>query len=125
MTTFADTLTEAEFGERVLQLASVYGWLIHHDRPARNRRGKWATHIQGHPGFPDLVLVRPTNGRGRVIFAELKSEKGRLTEDQQSWLRALGHTPGGQHRQATDPGANPEVYVWRPSDMPEIEETLK
>jgi len=48
------------------------------------------------------VLAR----KGKVIIAELKSEKGRLTEDQKLWLIASG------------------AVVWRPSDWDKITLTL-
>jgi hypothetical protein len=67
--------------------------------------------MQGDPGFPDLVLAR----RGRVIFAELKSEKGHLTKEQASWLGHLSSVRGT---------IAPEVYEWRPSDLPEIQSVL-
>ena len=41
-------------------------------------------------GFPDLCLVR---GK-RLIFAELKTDTGKLTADQEAWLIALGAVPG-------------------------------
>jgi hypothetical protein len=58
-------------------------------------------------GFPDLVLVRD-----RVIFAELKRDKGQLSVDQYEWLEMLKKT-----------GA--EVYVWRPCEWTKIEGVLK
>jgi hypothetical protein len=36
-------------------------------------------------GLPDLVLVKPP----RVVFLELKSDKGRVRPEQQIWLDAL------------------------------------
>lgn len=59
-------------------------------------------------GFPDLVLVR----RPRVIFAELKAERGRLLDAQRDWLAALRD-------------CSVESYLWRPSDWPEIERVLR
>lgn len=59
-------------------------------------------------GFPDLVLVR----RPRLIFAELKTETGRLTRDQQDWLEDL------------DACGPAETYVWRPSDRFEMDRIL-
>ena len=50
--------------------------------------------------MPDLILAR----RGVVILAELKSQTGRLSREQQMWQTALG----AHHR------------VWRPSDLPAI-----
>lgn len=86
--------------DAVVEAARALGWLVHHDRPARDRRGKWATAIQGDAGFPDLVLVRPP----RVLFVELKAERGTLTVAQQGWLEAVSGCPGV------------ECYVWRPRD---------
>ncbi len=64
-------------------------------------------------GFPDEIIVLPHTGR--LIVAELKSEKGRVTKEQQRWLDAF----------ATIAGA--EVHVWRPQHLlsGEIEKTLK
>lgn len=68
------------------------------------------TSIHSPRGFPDLVLVSPE--RKRVIFAELKTEQGKVSEHQQAWIEAL--------RQA---GA--EVYVWRPSQIESIAQILR
>ena len=63
---------------------------------------------QSAPGFPDLTMVR----RGKLVFAELKTEKGNLTKAQAWWLAGLKQ-------------AHPHVYLWRPSDWREIEEVLR
>lgn len=107
-TEYAQKLTEAQLQEKVIALAKAKGWLVMHSRPARTEKG-WRTPIAGDAGFPDLVLARD----GRVLFAELKSESGRLTRQQREWLDALG---AGQYAKS--------VHVWRPSDWPEIEGTL-
>lgn len=106
-------MTEQELLDAVVDLAHVGGWLVHHQRPAMNRRGQWASHVQGDPGFPDLVLAHPTRG---VIFAELKSEKGRLSTAQNAWLDVLDCNPVTHYPIA--------VYVWRPSDWESIVQTL-
>ena len=106
----ARSLTEAAFLRQVVDLAHYTGWLVHHCRPAVLPSGKWATHIQGDPGFPDLVLAK----EGRVIFVELKREKGRVTDAQQAWRWALG---AGRY------GCS--AFVWRPSDWSVIEKVLK
>ncbi len=114
-------VSEDELQSTIIHAAKVFGWRVHHDRAARNARGKWATHIQGDAGFPDLVLARD----GRVVFAELKRADGRVSEAQHAWLEALGRPGGTPSQQAVDPKANPEVYVWRPIDLPEIMEILR
>ena len=101
-------LSERDFQDNVIELAQTLGWVVHHDRPARQGEG-WVTPIQGDPGFPDLVLAKG----GRVIFAELKSEKGKVTDDQEAWLLEL---PNGY------PESN--VFVWRPSDLEQIQKVL-
>ncbi len=62
-------MNEAAFKNSVIEVATRYGWFVHHDLPAMNRRGAWATHVQGNTGFPDLVLLNP---KGVLVFAELK-----------------------------------------------------
>jgi len=57
---------------------------------------------KSQPGFPDCVIVLPQ--QGRVIYAELKKERGKLHDAQKTWLRSLA-----------DAGA--EVYVWRPTHL--------
>ena len=61
---------------------------FHDNDPRRNRRG-----------FPDLVLVHTTTGR--LIFIELKSDKGKVRPEQDVWLQHLGK----RH----------EAYVWNPA----------
>lgn len=101
--------TEAELQAAVIELARLRGWLVHHCRPAQRQSGGWSTPIQGDPGFPDVTAVRG----GRVLFAELKTQRGRLSESQMAWLEGLKDTLGA------------EVYVWRPSHWPEIVEVLR
>ena len=57
--------TEAQFQAAVIQYAELKGWMVYHTHDSRGSR----------PGFPDLTMVRD----GVLIFAELKSERGRLT----------------------------------------------
>ena len=90
-------ISEAEFQTTVVELATLRGWLVHHTRAARTQDG-WRTPLQGHKGFPDLVLARA----GNVIFAELKSEIGRLSHEQQAWA---AHLPPDSY------------YLWRPCDF--------
>jgi hypothetical protein len=95
--------TEKQFQEAVLEYAKLCGWRTYH--PFDSRR---STH-----GYPDLTLVRD----GTLIFAELKTETGRLSAAQCDWLEDLA---------AVSHGAAPWVIVrtWRPADWPEIERLL-
>lgn len=99
-------MREQDFLEAVLELAEWCQWRVTHSRPARTSDG-WATAISGAPGFPDLVLVRPP----RVVFVELKTERGQPTKDQTLWLAALA-------------ASNVETYLWRPSDLDAIADLL-
>jgi hypothetical protein len=105
LATFA---TEEQFQRTVEDYARLMKWRIAHFRPARTATG-WKTAVSGDGrGFPDLVLVR---GK-RVVYIELKSEKGRLSADQAAWITALQ-------------GAKQECYVFHPSDWGELSEVLK
>ena len=92
-------LTEAQFQSWVIGVAQWNQWMVQHSRPAREASGSWSTPISGNVGFPDLVLSHKTHG---TIFAELKSETGRLSIFQTAWLETLR--------------AGAEAYLWRPSD---------
>ena len=101
-------MKESYFQSQVIMLAKLHGWLVMHTRAVEIRPGVWKTPLQGHAGFPDLVLVHPDRG---LIFAELKSDKGKLSAMQIVWSEAL--TIAGQ-----------EVYCWRPKDIQEISTRL-
>lgn len=94
-------LTESAFQRQVTDLAESLGWQWMHI----GRVGKYAANgAKGTlgTGWPDLVLIR----RGTTIYAELKVG-GTLTEAQKAVHRVLGD-------------ASPHVYVWRPTDLPQI-----
>ncbi len=78
----------------------------------------WRTAIQGDAGFPDIVAVRGD----RMLFAELKAEKGKLSAEQEEWIATLKASAtwlsGSRARW------HPQVYVWRPQGWPEIERVL-
>lgn len=92
-------MTERDLQYAVIGLAQTLKWKVAHFRPARTEQG-WRTPVQADgKGFPDLVLAKP----GRLIFAELKGDRGRLSAEQKAWINVLG---------ATDA----EVYVWTPDE---------
>ena len=93
------SLTEKQFQASVIDLANAERWL------------SYFTYRSSHSpaGFPDIVLVRGD----RVIFAELKTEKGKVTPDQRIWFRAL-----------LDSG-KVEVYLWRPSMWDQVVRILQ
>lgn len=97
-------VTEKEFQAAVVRYAALHGWRTYHTHDSR----------RSNPGFPDLVLVK----HGRLVFAELKTEKGRVSAAQQEWLDALGNVGDPRCDHCAD------VHVWRPRDWPTIEDVL-
>ena len=86
-------MTEAELQANVLELARLLKWRCYHTFDSR----------RSEPGFPDLVMLRGE----RIIVAELKSERGRLTTEQDAWLDAF---------RAALAGADVTIAVWKPRD---------
>jgi Holliday junction resolvase len=93
-------MSEEQFYRQLREVAEAMGWAVHHETDSRRT----------HEGWPDLVMCRPP----RIIFAELKSQKGKMTRAQQRWLDLL----------AESGGAEVSTYVWRPSDWDTIVEVL-
>lgn len=84
----ASAMTEQELLDAVIDLAGALGWRRYHQRPGRTPGGSWTRTTAGDSGFPDLVLVRE-RFLGPVLFVELKSGKGKLSEQQERWRDAL------------------------------------
>ena len=90
-------MTETEFRDKhVIPLAKAFGW-----RHYFTYRSKFSP-----AGFPDLVLVR----RERLIFAELKMPKGRVSPLQREWLNDLRFVASVIQTR------NIEVHLWTPAD---------
>ena len=85
-------MTEKQFQSHIVQFAKLQGWLVYHTYDSR----------RSEPGFPDLVLARD-----RILYRELKTDKGRLTPAQIGWGKTL-----------MDAGA--DYKVWRPRMRDEI-----
>ncbi len=91
---------EKEWQKRVEGALRQYGWLVFH-----------TLHSKGStPGFPDICAVKvdPKTGAARLLYAELKAEKGKLSSAQNEWMDALARVPCA------------EVYIWRPSQFDEV-----
>ena len=93
-------MTEKEFQDKVTHLAKMHGWAVHHVSPHMVRPGVFRSDT---PGWPDLTLVRRTGDTTEIIFAELKTDTGRVDDKQKYWLDQLS---GGY-----------ECYVWRPMNF--------
>ena len=77
-------------------------------------KGSITTHtwnsMHSPAGFPDLVLLRVRDSK--LIFAELKTDRGKLSEKQEVWINALNE-------------AHQLVFVWKPSDWEHIARVLR
>jgi hypothetical protein len=89
-------VSEKAWQAQVVELARMLGWLVYHTFNSRRSQA----------GFPDLTLVRE-----RVVFVELKAERGKPTAEQAHWLEALE-------------AADAEVYLWKPSSLEEVGRVL-
>ncbi len=81
--------SEAEFQNMVIDLMHLYGWHVNHTRRSIGKHGRWVTATSCR-GFPDLTAWNPR--QLRFLFAELKSEKGRVTPDQHDVLASMAET---------------------------------
>lgn len=159
MTATAPRPTELDFRRQIVGtkppgLAVIYGWEHVGFRPAQTEQG-WRTPATGTmaKGWPDLILTRARDRRSRLIFAELKADNGRLSDDQErvldvlrsiEWPRCMCNGPltsfGAQQMPdgkwhdsgcALVGGAfsgmatRIEVHVWRPKDLEQIAEILR
>lgn len=98
----ARAMTEDELLAGITDAATFLGWRWMHVR-----RSDLAI-VQGHQGFPDLVLARD----GDVVFAELKTELGNLTPEQVAWGEQL-QRPWDDDQDTCDTW-RPTYYVIRP-----------
>lgn len=89
-------LTEKEWSSQVYDLCRALSWRRYHTyRSTRSAAG-----------FPDETLVRD-----RIVFLELKTEKGKLSDAQREWLTAIVKAGG-------------EAYVARPHDLQQLAQVL-
>jgi hypothetical protein len=99
-------MSEKAFTTTVINLATMLGWRHYHTHDSR----------RSDPGWPDLVLARKIPAAKLIladlVFAELKTETGKVTPAQADWLEMLRL-------------AGQRVYIWRPSDLERIAEILR
>lgn len=113
--------SEEDLLAATIKLAWDWRWACCHFRPARTRKG-YRTPIQGHKGFPDLVLAKG----GVLLLRELKGPKGRVQGEQLDWGQQI--QPEWSERLTRDIAARCEPRlafeyrsqlrfdVWRPVD---------
>ena len=113
--------SEAEFQRRVIVIARDAGWgisiaawrslneeLAAYGQPP-DPLGGLVFHprfsVGSEPGWPDLVFIRRRDRR--LMFRELKTDKGRVTDRQAAVLELLA-------------ACGLDAGVWRPADMERI-----
>jgi len=102
-------VSERQLQAAIIEIAKWEGWMVFHALPVQNQNGRWRTATQGHTGFPDLVMAHKTRG---ILFVELKTTVGRISDNQQAWIDTLK-------------AAGAEIYVWRPRDLQEARLILR
>jgi hypothetical protein len=98
-------MNETEWQKQVLKSAHSLGWHSMHIGRTGKHQAVGAKGTLG-TGWPDLVLVKG----GRILFVELKADKGTVTQEQKDVLMLLQNV--GQ------------CFIWRPSDMGLMIDTL-
>ena len=88
---------EADFQREVTRLLDAAGFRWYHNPDSRRSAA----------GFPDIVATDGTT----IIFAELKTDEGKLKPEQEEWLADLD-------------AAGAVVHVWRPSSLDAIRAAL-
>ena len=91
-------MSEDDLLKAVVKLAELRGWRVHRVPDGEHNQRAPATNA----GWPDLLFAR----EGRIVVAELKSDVGRLTSNQQAWLDLLEE-------------ACIDTHIWRPCDWPD------
>lgn len=97
-TTWEPRQTERAFQASVVRYAKLMGWSVFFVHDSRH----------SPKGWPDLVCIR----RPRIVFVELKAERGRVTPEQAACLAELR-------------GCGLEALVARPSDWQRLEELFR
>lgn len=95
----SNNMSEAVFQAQVKELAQLFRWHVYH-----THRSQYS-----EAGFPDLICVRD----GVIVALELKTETGKVTAEQTTWLAELGEVPGVTAR------------LIRPSDFDDVKELLR
>ncbi len=110
----APQLSERQFQATVIEYARLQGFRAAHFHDSRRQVAPGVlVGDKDAAGFPDLVLCRGET----VVFAELKSAKGKLTPEQTAWLDALVVV-------AEAAPENVKIRVWSPASWADIEWTL-
>ena len=107
----ARRMPERDLQSLVVSRATAHGWHVWHDNATNHRAacrqcGAPVSQARNRKGLPDLLMVRD-----RVVWAELKTERGTCTPEQRAFLDQLQ-------------AAGQEVHVLRPSDIGRLDDLL-
>ena len=95
----AGQVKEKDFQKAVVRQARAWGWRVHYTTIS----------YRSQPGWPDLFMVRGD----RLLAVELKTMKGKVSDEQEAWLAVLEAT------------GKVETEVWRPDSWERIGEVLR
>jgi hypothetical protein len=98
-------MSERVLAQNIVDEAQRWGWRVYR---------AWLS-IHNPKGWPDLVLCRPPD----VLFVELKSATGKVTEEQGQWIRALQAC--GLYATVWRPGHLEEAYSLLVNGLPRVE----
>ena len=99
----------------VIDLARLHGYrVVHFPKAQGGRDGRWMTAVAGDAkGWPDLTCV----SEKRIVFLEIKSQRGALSPEQKEWASIL---------QCLELSRLATYMVVRPKDYPDkVQEVLK
>lgn len=106
-------MLERDFQRWVIDTARVLGWKVWHVPAPMQYVGKERGFVgaKDAAGLSDLILV----GRTRVIFAEVKGKKGKVSDKQVDFTRSVNAISA----------SSVFAVLWWPGDEDDIEEMLR
>lgn len=75
----APLIAEKDMQDAIRMAALRNGWMFFHTHDSR----------RSDAGYPDCICVKA----GRILFFELKAQKGRVSPQQRRWIAALSDVP--------------------------------
>lgn len=84
--------------DNLVREAKALNWMVYHTWMSRH----------SEPGFPDLFLCHPQTGA--LLAFECKTEKGKVSEAQDRWLKAL--IGAGVMAMVVRPSNLEDAYRW-------------
>lgn len=115
-------VSEREWQKTLVVLFETLGWHVNHVFPLQTKHG-WRTGTTAE-GWPDLTAFR----REHLVAVEVKSEKGKPTEAQLTWLQRFALLPCARAwilrpsdeiqtvaAWLRDPESAPRVHGWAPT----------